>query len=90
MKEQSNGVPAALPTLLRAVEAEQASGCAAAEAARVEAHRRWAAVAKPLGSLGLLEAAVEDAAALGQSAEVRLTHVQCWCCAPTMAWCARV
>ena len=71
MKEQSNGVPAALPTLLRAVEAEQASGCAAAEAARVEAHRRWAAVAKPLGSLGLLEAAVEDAAALGQSAEVR-------------------
>ena len=71
MKEQSNGVPAALPTLLRAVEAEQASGCAAAEAARAEAHRRWAAVAKPLGSLGLLEAAVEDAAALGQSAEVR-------------------
>ena len=48
-----------------------ASGCAAAEAARVEAHRRWAAVAKPLGRLGLLEAAVEDAAALGQSAEVR-------------------
>ena len=44
MKEQSNGVPAALPTLLRAVEAEQASGCAAAEAARVEhtaAGRRW-------------------------------------------------
>ena len=37
MKEQSNGVPAALPTLLRAVEAEQASGCAAAEAARVGA-----------------------------------------------------
>ena len=71
MKEQSNGVPAALPTLLRAVEAEQASGCAAAEAARAEAHRRWAAVAKPLGSLGLLEAAVEDAAALGQSTEVR-------------------
>jgi len=30
------------------------------EAAREQAHRRWAACAKPLGSLGLLETALED------------------------------
>ena len=34
------------------------------EAAREQAHRRWAACAKPLGSLGLLETALEDIAAL--------------------------
>ena len=28
--------------------------------ARAAAHRQWASVAKPLGSLGLLETAVED------------------------------
>ena len=34
------------------------------EAARAAAHAHWAALAKPLGGLGLLEAMVEDAAAL--------------------------
>lgn len=52
MKEQSNGVPAALPTLLRAVEAEQASGCAAAEAARVEAHRPLGGGGEAFGQFG--------------------------------------
>lgn len=70
MTEWNKSVPAALPALLRAVEAEQKSGRAAAAAARAQAHRRWATVAKPLGGLGLLETAVEDAAALGQSADV--------------------
>lgn len=41
--------------------------------AREAAHRHWASVAKPLGSLGLLEAAVEDIAALTRSAEVELS-----------------
>ena len=31
------------------------------EAARAAAHAHWAALAKPLGGLGLLEAMVEDA-----------------------------
>ena len=43
------------------------------EAARQAAHRQWASVAKPLGSLGLLETALEDIAALTGSAEVALT-----------------
>ena len=34
------------------------------EAARAAVHAHWAALAKPLGGLGLLEAMVEDAAAL--------------------------
>ena len=34
------------------------------EAARAAAHAHWAALAKPLGGLGRLEAMVEDAAAL--------------------------
>ena len=39
------------------------------EAARAAAHAHWAALAKPLGGLGRLEAMVEDAAALtGESA----------------------
>lgn len=40
------------------------------EAARALAHRRWAACAKPLGSLGLLETAVEQIAALTACAQV--------------------
>ena len=42
------------------------------ETARQEARRRWAACAKPLGSLGLLETAIEDIAALTGSADVTL------------------
>ena len=42
------------------------------EAARKAAQARWDAIAKPLGSLGLLEKAVADIAALRGDAEVRL------------------
>ena len=42
------------------------------EAAREQAHRRWAACAKPLGSLGLLETALEDIAALTGDAQAPL------------------
>ncbi len=42
--------------------------------AREEARRRWAAVAKPLGSLGLLETAIEEIAALTCSAEISLSR----------------
>lgn len=42
------------------------------ETARAEAHRRWNDCAKPLGSLGLLETALEDIAALTGSADIRL------------------
>lgn len=44
------------------------------EAAREEAARRWSALAKPLGSLGLLEEAVMDIAALTGSADVVLDN----------------
>ena len=42
------------------------------EVARAEARRRWNDCAKPLGSLGLLETALEDIAALTCSADIRL------------------
>lgn len=42
------------------------------EQARLAARRRWNACAKPLGSLGLLETAIEDVAALTRSADVDL------------------
>ena len=42
------------------------------EVARAEARRRWNHCAKPLGSLGLLETALEDIAALTGSADIRL------------------
>lgn len=42
------------------------------EEARNEARRRWNDCAKPLGSLGLLEKAIEDIAALTASADIRL------------------
>lgn len=42
------------------------------EAARAAAHARWAACAHPLGSLGLLETALEDIAALTGSADIAL------------------
>ena len=42
------------------------------ETARQAAHARWAACAKPLGGLGLLETAVEDIAALVGTADLRL------------------
>lgn len=42
------------------------------EFAREAARERWNACAKPLGSLGLLESAIEDIAALTGSAEVEL------------------
>lgn len=43
------------------------------EAARAEAKRRWDSIAKPLGSLGLLEDAICDVAALTGSADVALS-----------------
>ena len=43
------------------------------EAARAQAHKRWSECAKPLGSLGALETAIEDIAALTGSAEVMLS-----------------
>ena len=43
------------------------------EAARAEAQKRWDTCAKPLGSLGLLEAAICDIAALTGDAEVSLS-----------------
>lgn len=42
--------------------------------AKEEAHRRWAACAKPLGGLGLLEEAVEQIAALTGCAELDLSR----------------
>lgn len=42
------------------------------EVARAEARRRWNDCAKPLGSLGLLETALEDIAALTGSADICL------------------
>ena len=42
------------------------------EVSRAEARRRWNDCAKPLGSLGLLETALEDIAALTGSADIRL------------------
>jgi len=42
------------------------------EAARARVRTRWARCAKPLGSLGLLETAIEDVAALTGSEEVTL------------------
>lgn len=44
------------------------------DAAREAARRHWASVAKPLGSLGLLETALEDVAALTLSADVDLSR----------------
>ena len=41
--------------------------------ARQAAHRQWASIAKPLGSLGLLETALEDIAALTGSADIDLS-----------------
>ena len=43
------------------------------EEARRSAHRQWASIAKPLGSLGLLEIAVEDIAALTLSEKIDLS-----------------
>ena len=42
-------------------------------AARAEAHERWSAVAKPLGSLGLLESMIEKIAAIQGSADVDIS-----------------
>ena len=42
----------------------EAASVPADEAARAAAHRHWASLAHPLGSLGLLETMLEDAAAL--------------------------
>lgn len=42
--------------------------------ARAEAHRRWAACAKPLGGLGLLEEALEQIATLTGSADIDLSR----------------
>ena len=44
------------------------------ESARAAARSRWNACAKPLGSLGLLEAAIEEIAALTGSADVSLAR----------------
>ena len=42
--------------------------------AREAAHRHWASVAKPLGSLGLLETALEDVAALTLSEKIDVSN----------------
>ncbi|WP_367924327.1 nicotinate-nucleotide--dimethylbenzimidazole phosphoribosyltransferase [uncultured Ruthenibacterium sp.] len=42
------------------------------EKARNEAHQHWMECAKPLGSLGLLETALEDIAALTKDAQIKL------------------
>ena len=54
------------------------------ETARAQALRRWDSLAKPLGSLGILEEAIVRIAALTGTAEVCL-----WCCVRTMEWSAR-
>ena len=54
-----------MPELLRSIPAPD-------EAARALSRRRWDAVAKPLGSLGLLEPAVTKIAALRGDADVQL------------------
>ncbi|MBQ7713992.1 MAG: nicotinate-nucleotide--dimethylbenzimidazole phosphoribosyltransferase, partial [Oscillospiraceae bacterium] len=43
------------------------------EAARAAARARWDSRAKPLGGLGLLETAIEDASALTGSADVDIS-----------------
>lgn len=48
----------------------QAASVPADEGARAAAHRRWTSLAHPLGSLGLLETMLEDAAALTGSASL--------------------
>ena len=45
----------------------------AEQAARDAAHRQWASIAKPLGSLGLLETTLEDIAFLTCSEQISLT-----------------
>ena len=44
------------------------------EEVRRAAHRQWASIAKPLGSLGLLETAVEDIAALTLSENIDISN----------------
>ena len=44
------------------------------ENARAQTHRRWAQCAKPLGSLGRLETALEDIAALTGSSDIDLSR----------------
>ena len=50
-----------------------AAGCPASEEAGAAARRRWDSLAKPLGSLGLLEQAVQEIAALTGRADVELS-----------------
>ena len=47
------------------------------ENARAAAHAHWAALAKPLGGLGRLEAMVEDAAALTGDPVPDVSHEVC-------------
>ena len=56
------------------------------EKAREAAHSKWNDCAKPLGSLGLLETAIENIAALTGSTQISLSPRPCWCCAPITAW----
>ena len=44
------------------------------EQARTQAKRRWDSLAKPLGSLGLLETALTDIAALTGNADIQLQN----------------
>ena len=64
----------------------KAASAPADEAARREAHRRWASLAHPLGSLGLLETMLEDAAALTGSAELDFDRRAVLVSAPTTGW----
>ena len=58
-----------VPALLEAIRPDPRE-----ETARRDAHRQWASIAKPLGSLGLLETAVEDVAALTLDSWVDLSR----------------
>lgn len=55
--------------LLAAIQPDDREG-----QARQEAHRQWASIAKPLDSLGLLETAVEDMAALTLSPKIDISN----------------
>ena len=78
-----------LESLLRAYAAEEGDAAGQdrrhrQEAAGEAARRRWASAAKPLGSLGLLEQAVEQIAVLTGTEEI-CPEKRCWCSARTMA-----
>lgn len=64
----------AIDTVQKLCAAIQAGSDPREEEARQAAHRQWASIAKPLDSLGLLETAVEDIAALTLSEKIDLSN----------------